>query len=153
MRFSWKRFATLAGVLSLLALLAAGPAPVSADDGDDNGHVARVEEDWSLLVMQPDGVRASPQVSTQMARNPFGTRFCNFHINATDVPTYEEGGLQLQSWQRSTNVAYQTRDNRTVMATPGELVTWTQYLRAGNGGLKFGISQASSTTWGDFSGM
>jgi hypothetical protein len=155
MRFSWKRFAALSGALSLLALLAACPAPVSADglDGLEGGLIARVEEDWSLLVLQPDGVRASPQVSTQMARNPHGTRFCNFHINATDIPTYEEGGLQLQSWQGSTNVAYLTRDNRTVMATSGELVTWTQYLRAANGSLKFGISQSSSQTWGDFSGM
>jgi hypothetical protein len=152
MRFSWKRLAVFSGVLGLLIFLAARPAPVSADLL--SSHIIRVEEDWSLLVLAPDGVKASPQVSTQMARNPFGSRFVNFHINATDVPTYEEGGLQLQAWQGKTNTAYLTSNEKVVMNTPGELVTWTQYLRLANGSsLKFGISASSSQTWGDFSGM
>src|SRR5262249_5402563 len=30
---------------------------------------------------------------------------------------------------------------------------WTQYLKQSNGQLKFGVSAASSQTWGDFSGL
>jgi hypothetical protein len=151
MRLS-KRLVTFSGVLSLFVVLTSAPGPVGADLQLPGG-LLRVEEDWSLLVMQPDGARAAPQVSTQMARNPFGTCFANFHINSADVPSYQEGGLQLQAWQGKTNTAYLTQYNRLTMNTPGELVTWTQYLRVADGALKFGISSASSQTWGDFSGM
>src|SRR5262249_28717603 len=100
----------------------------------------------------------SPQVSTQMKRAPWSSRFCNFHLNAVDVPSFCVGGLQLQAWQGDTNLAVYTSPNSAVMATDNELVTWTQYMRIVNGELRFGIGsfdptipKPSSTTWGDFS--
>jgi hypothetical protein len=39
------------------------------------------------------------------------------------------------------------------MTSADELVTWTQYIRNDGGSLKFGISAAASSTWGDFSGQ
>jgi hypothetical protein len=116
--------------------------------------VVRVEEDWSLLVNQPDQNFAAPQVSTQMARAPWAPRFCNFHINSTDIPAFASGGLQLQVWKGSSNLAYLNSSTSPVLATNNELITWTQYLtQNGSGGLTFGISAASSQTFGDFSGM
>jgi hypothetical protein len=120
----------------------------------------RVEEDWSLAINQPDSNLAAPQVSTQMARAPGTSRFCNLHLNSTDLPTFAVGGLQIQAWQDSTNLAVYTSPNSSIMATDSELVTWTQYMRVDSGTLYFGIGTAqpntpgaSSTTWGDFSGM
>ena len=40
-----------------------------------------------------------------------------------------------------------------VMETPNEVVTWTQYLTGSGEKMQFGISAASSQTWGDFSGQ
>jgi hypothetical protein len=114
--------------------------------------VVRVEEDWSLLVSSPEAGRSSPQVSTQMARAPYASRFCNFHLNSCDVPTFRQGGLQLQVWQGAVNQAASSNGS-SVMNTANELVSWTQYLRVDGNSLKFGISAASSTTWGDFSGQ
>lgn len=137
--------------LLLVALLVGGV--VWADGNDWEGpNPVRVEEDWSLLVNSPDSAHSSPQVSTQMARSPFAARFCNFHLNSRDVPTFQQGGLQLQVWQGSTNQSAVTMQSST-MSGADELVTWTQYLRADGGSLKFGISAAASTTWGDFSGQ
>lgn len=116
-----------------------------------NGSVVRVEEDWCLLVSAPDTYRSSPQVSTQMARSPYASRFCNFHVNSCDVPIFQQGGLQLQVWSGNTNIVASSIHNE-IMSSSNELVTWTQYLRRDGGSLKFGISAASSTTWGDFSG-
>lgn len=145
---------TVAAALLLATLLVGGIA--CADDGDFwdwwGSSVVRIEEDWSLQVNSPDTGRSSPQVSTQMARIPNAIRFCNFHLNSRDVPTYQQGGLQLQVWQGTTNTAVLTMQSN-VMSAANELVTWTQYLRKDGSSLKFGISDASSTTWGDFSGQ
>jgi hypothetical protein len=116
--------------------------------------VVRVEEDWSLLVSQPNQDSASPQVSTQMARSPYSSRFCNFHLNSTDVPAFALGGFQLQVWKGSTNIAYMNSSTSPILSTDNELITWTQYLtQNSNGKLTFGISAASSQTFGDFSGV
>jgi hypothetical protein len=140
-------------------LLTAGPTPA-----DLNllplGTLYRVEEDWTLTINQPNSDVASPQVSTQMARSPWAGRFCNFHLNSVDVPAFSLGGLQLQAWKGTSNIAVYTNPNSAIMGTDYEMVTWTQYLRNDTGELRFGIGTlqpgvagASSTTWGNFSGM
>jgi hypothetical protein len=145
-------------VAGLLAGLGAAlPAPVSVPAGL---HVVRVEEDWSLSVNNPDSGLAAPQVSTQMARAPWAPRFCNLHLNSTDLPTFAIGGLQLQSWLGAQNLNAYTSPNGAIMATPKELVTWTQYMRVdstqlyfGVGTVQPGVAGSASQTWGDFSGM
>src|SRR5262249_6384394 len=131
----------------------AAPAPADQSSNSSPGQYYRIEEDWSLAVNQANSAIASPQVSTQMARAPYALHFFNFHVNSIDFPAFQLGGQQLQAWRDTSNVAVYTSPNAAILNTPNELVTWTQYLRVNNGVLKFGISAASSTTWGDFSGM
>ena len=60
--------------------------------------------------------------------------------------------MQLQVWQGDSNLSAQTSSSRETLNTPDEKVTWTQYLKK-DSVLKFGVSAASSQTWGDFSGV
>ncbi len=147
----------LVGILTLLAgvILTVGRCVADIDDDDGTGTLIRVEEDWLLVVTTPDANVASPQVSTQMRRSPYSSRFCAFHLNSCDIPTFTQGGLQLQAWQGDSSIAVQTSENRSTMTTPNEMVQWTQYLRREGNVLKFGIKNAISDpspgTWGDFS--
>lgn len=134
--------------LAVVALLSANRSGAY----DDNSSVVRVEEDWRLVVNEVNSDTASPQVSTQMARAPYAARFCNFHLNSRDVPSFQEGGLQLQVWLGNDNLAAVNSASTSVMSTSNEEITWTQYLRRINGRIRFGIAAAASTTWGDFSG-
>jgi hypothetical protein len=151
-RLSVRRLSLLV-LLSLLALAVPFAGQTAADVQSLGATVIRVEEDWTLTVNQPSWETASPQVSTQMCRGTGATRFCNFHLNSLDIPQYAQGGLQLQVWMGSTNLAAVPSDSRNIMDTPNETVTWTQYLKSSGNQLIFGISAASSQTWGDFSGM
>lgn len=158
----WRPAVGLGTALAVAAALfvpAGGPATAQLPAGG-GAVLVRVEEDWSLTLNQPDATLAAPQVSTQMARAPWAARFCNLHLNSTDLPAFAIGGLQLQSWCNDQNLNVYTWPNGAIMATPNELVTWTQYLRVGQGNLYFGIGTqqpgvpgSSSKTWGDFSGM
>jgi hypothetical protein len=156
----WFRGLLAAFVAAVLVLAAPTPANPQSGLGIGLVQLYRVEEDWSLSVNQPDSGLAAPQVSTQMARSLTTSRFCNLHLNSTDLPTFAIGGLQLQSWQGSNNLAVYTATSGAIMATPSELVTWTQYLRVANNSVYFGIGTlqpgvagSSSKTWGDFSGI
>ena len=139
--------------LALVGALALFVAPLSRTTADIHLPVVKVEEHWSLLINDPDPDISSPQISTQMARSPWTARFCNFHLNSCDVPSFAQGGLQLQVWRNSTNLAVVTSSNRATMTTSNELVEWTQYLQQTGASLTFGISSASSQTSGDFSGV
>ena len=153
---SWlrgRRLLSLIALLSLAVLYSSVLAQWAAGQAAAPPYVVRVEEDWTLTVNQPEGESAAPQVSTQMARSPLAWRFVNFHLNSCDLPQFSSGGLQLQTWFGNTNEAVYTSPNGTIMGTDNELVTWTQYLDNTSGQLVFGISAASSTTWGNFSGM
>src|SRR5262249_42790794 len=138
----------------------------SPSDPYDPSNLVRVEEDWILLLAEPDANLAAPQLSTQMIRSPDASRFCNFNINFCDIPAYAQGGMQVEAWQGDTCIAAQTSENRNTLGTPNELVTWTQYLQRTDGNtLRFGIGTqetpdspyypgpTSSDTWGDFSGV
>jgi hypothetical protein len=159
--WSWFRgnrgcYLSFVAVLALTTLLT-GPTVPTPVTGQTSAaltpYVVRIEEDWSLKVNQPNASLSCPQVSTQMAPNPSGTQFYQFHVNSQDVPQFVQGGLQLQAWNGSTTLAVLTGSNTATMATANELVTWTQYLqRHDTGGLTFGITAAASQTWGDFSG-
>jgi hypothetical protein len=142
-------------VLPLCALLGAPPANggLTCGNAGQPGSVVRVEEDWTLIVNQPDQNVAAPQLSSQMSQNGTGSIFCNLHLNARDFPKYGAGGLQVQIWKGDSNVASKTWDTWAVMNTPNEVVTWTQFLDTSNGQVTFGVSAASSQTWGDFSGQ
>jgi hypothetical protein len=146
-----RRLAWVAMALAVPALLSVGRSPAQVVSNPP--YVVRVEEDWTLVVNQTNDLVASPQVSTQMARWPGAQRFFNFHLNSVDLPAFALGGLQLQVWRGTDNLAVYTHSNASIMATPDELVTWTQYLRKDGSTLYFGISGASSQTWGDFSGI
>src|SRR5205823_11444659 len=102
--------------------------------------VVRVEEDWQLILGEPNSRIASPQISSQMAQSPDAALFCNVHLNARDIPRYGEGGMQLQVWRNADNVANKTSESLAVMETPNEVVTWTQYLTGSGEKMQFGIS-------------
>jgi hypothetical protein len=160
---SVSRWCKFVGVLVVAAM---ATTPARADLWDDLldllnlRQVVRIEEDWTLVVNQTNDLVASPQVSTQMSSRAVNGRFCNFHLNSRDVPNFQLGGLQLQVWNGTNNLAYINSSNTSVMSTPDELVTWTQYIRKESSSLYFGIGTkqeyipgASSTTWGDFSSV
>jgi hypothetical protein len=150
-----------AALVAALLGVPGGPVPAQAPNGPPSGlTLVRVEEDWSLTVNQPDSTVASPQVATQMARSTTTHDYSQLRLNSTNMPSFAAGGLQLQSWHDSQNLAVYTPSNNAVMGTTNELVTWTQYLRVNNGQLYFGVGTqqsgvagAASTTWGNFSGV
>ena len=73
---------TALAVAGSLLVPSGGPATAQVTLGSSSGpNLIRVEEDWSLSVNQPDANLAAPQMSTQMARAPWASRFCNLHLN------------------------------------------------------------------------
>ena len=63
------------------------------------GTVIRVEEDWVLVLNQPNDMVTAPQFHTVMS--PFGSLdavFAQVTWNYRELPDFTAGGLQMQAW-------------------------------------------------------
>jgi len=133
-------------VLILVGAWAALPPAAQAQ-------VIRVEEDWELVVSDPDPNVDSPQITCTIS--PVGNIagwHAAFDLNQRSFVEFNPGGLQLQLWNGEVPVSQVTASSGGLLATPGERVSWTQSLQITGDYLVFRIAGGNSMTWGDFGG-
>jgi len=119
--------------------------------------ITRIEEDWELLLGEPDQNVCGPQIATTMSPfNNINDTFFTFEVNHRSAPYWTPGGLTIHQWSGEWRIQSYDRADRSVMDTNDEVVNWTQNLYVnGWGQLTFEITNGSSSTWGPFgySGM
>jgi hypothetical protein len=137
---------TLAALLfAAAALIASGHAALAQTAQP----IDRVEEDWELVIEEPDVDGAGPQVTTTMSpQEDNSASFFAFNVNYRDSP-FRAGGLQVLAWSGKDLLA-STTDKEAQCSTSGETITWTQRLSLSGGSLAYQIAQGRSTTWGSF---
>ena len=112
--------------------------------------VLRVEEDWKLVLNEPDGNVDSPQFHTIMS--PFGDAdsfYAQVLWNYREMPDFTAGGVQLQSYEGDSLIRRRSMEFGQ-LSTAAETITWTQSLTTDGVALSFDVSNGQSTTWGAF---
>ena len=144
----WSRVGMISTGLSLLAVLCPTPSVLSEEAGYEA--VTRVEEDWELVLNEPDDAMTSPQFHTVMSPlSDIDTSYAQVLWNYREVPDFAAGGLQLQGWSGEAMVNSKTV-RITPLSTSAETIRWTQVLEIVEGELFFDIINGQSTTWGYF---
>jgi hypothetical protein len=140
-----RQLSWFAAALMLAVVLAARA------DGDGSGQaIDRVEEDWQLVVEQPDIEAVGPQITTAMSPVADGsTPFVAFDLNYSEYPSFQPGGMQLQVWS-GTQLGMTASEGTAQFNTPGETVTWTQRMGLSGGTVEYQVLNGQSTTWGQF---
>jgi hypothetical protein len=111
----------------------------------------RIEEDWELVLGEPDANSVGPQVITTMSpNNNLNGTFFTMEVNHRSAPTWTPGGISIHRWSGDWRMGSFDRSDRTVMSTSSETVTWTQAMYFDNGRLVFKIYDGVSDTWGPF---
>ena len=132
---------TAASVLALMALPAYADGP----------SIIRIEEDWEMVIGEPSPSSDAPQVTCAISPLPnLDWLSATFLVNSHEVPNFTAGGLQLQAWRGEQLLDSRHAPNQAVLATPGEVVRWTQVMEKAPDGVKFQIINGTSTTWGNF---
>lgn len=116
--------------------------------------IVKVEEFWTLKVLDPEPASISPQLTTSMApdchtgESGLFTSFCmNHQLNGDE---FEAGGLQLQLWYGDQLLARKSSDAYDLLVNNGETITWTQELSISNDTLTFSVKDGQSLSWGSF---
>jgi len=113
--------------------------------------VVHVEEDWELVVGDPDANTAGPQIICTMSPlADIGGTYFTFEVNHQSVPYWAPGGLTIHQWSGESLAQSMNRTDRSVMRSSNETVTWTQSLDVQGGTLTFQVKSGQSSTWGTF---
>jgi hypothetical protein len=131
--------------LGLAAILLLAGQNVSALD------VILVEEHWELHVGGPDEGRSAPQVT--MTMSPIGDVESDYFIltlNHWTYPEFAAGGVQVQRWHGEECYAFAQAENRALLDSDQETVSWKQRISLADGHLKFEIIDGNSESWGQF---
>ena len=137
--------------LMVLTFLVAWTQPATAQSPPT---IVRVEEDWEMVVGEPDPGRDAPQVTCVISPlGNVGSLYATFELNQQGLPTFTAGGLQLQIWDGEAPLSDRGFPNNAMLAQPGETVRWTQCMEVDDGSLNFEITNGTSTTWGNFGGQ
>lgn len=135
--------------LTMLVLIASGGevAPQTTPSASPD----QIEEDWKVVIGDPDPAGAGPQISVGMCPTADdSTPSFYFNLNYRDSPSaFQAGGMQVQVWS-GTSLLASTSKGTAQCTTNGETITWTQRMALSGGSLAFTINNGQSTTWGQF---
>lgn len=145
----WVRRGPFVLLASLLAVSYSGGTP--GVGAADPAAYSRIEEDWELVIGEPDPDVHAPQVVNVFApTNSTTGDYAIFEINHSTQPEYLEGGMQLQLWRDDNCVSLAGPADELLLSTPGETLRYTLMMAIHNGQLWCGVRNGSSTTWGEF---
>jgi hypothetical protein len=114
-------------------------------------NIVRVEEDWELVVDQPDSATTAPQVTCMMS--PTGSEddlHMTFELNHKSGAQFVPGGLTAQVWYGESWVNTSRGNSSAAMSSAAETVTWTQSMRIQGELLRFDVKNGTSSSWGSF---
>lgn len=115
--------------------------------------VVMVEEDWELVVYEPDGDIMAPQLHTVMS--PFAELdpyYAQFSWNYREVPSFQPGGFQVQAWADD-NVLIAKSFDLDKFSLQQEKFTWTQVMGTDGQYTRVAVVDGYSLTWGTFGGI
>jgi hypothetical protein len=114
-------------------------------------HIVCVEEDWELVVGEPEEAVCAPQVTCTMAPTTnIDQGYAAFDLNHRSQPNFVAGGMQLHVWSPDNPLASASATKNGVLRHSGETVRWTQRMTLFSRLLCFSISNGQSQTWGAF---
>ena len=126
-------------------------APVAGSE-EPQEPVVRVEQDWRLVLTEPDDALSAPQLHTVMS--PFGnlnSLYAQVTWNYAELPVFEDGGLQIQAWDGEDCNFHRSFSGQGLSGV-AETVRWTQVMETNGSTLSCKIINGQSTTWGSFGG-
>jgi hypothetical protein len=117
----------------------------------------QIEEDWQVVVANPDPVSVGPQITTCISPNSDPeAAFVTFYLNYQDYPSWNPGGLQVKAYGAAPDPAsaHPLLDTSStgsgLCETVGETITWTQRMSLSGGNLNYNVVNGQSSTWGKF---
>lgn len=112
----------------------------------------RIEEDWVVLVRNPDPETCAPQIVNMMSPDPINeTSYGLFEINHGSSPHFLAGGIQVQALKHDQLISKQNANSTRTISRSYDRVSYTVSMKkTDDGQLVYQMKNGRSKTWGRF---
>tara|TARA_R110002049_G_scaffold2750_9_gene22369 strand:- start:40074 stop:40727 length:654 start_codon:yes stop_codon:yes gene_type:complete len=119
----------------------------------DSPVIWKVEEDWELVINEPEDNTNSPQVTFFVTPSSlFGSTYFQLQMNYHADEDYSAGGFHVAA-VRGDEIVDETRSqNQSLLTTDGDVIRWTSVAAVVNNKLLFAVKDGHCESWGDFGG-
>ncbi len=132
------------GCVLLFSAVVSAQAPVP---------VVMIEEDWELVVRDPEGDVTAPQLHTVLSPFPvLEPYYAQITWNYREVPYFQAGGFQVQGWAGDDILIARSFDLNE-FSNMQEKFKWTQVMATDGERTRFAVVNGFSPTWGNFGGI
>lgn len=115
--------------------------------------ITRVEEDWVLVVRNPNVAKTAPQLLNVISPVP---DLSNVHaileVNHSTQPEFSAGGLQLQGWNGDALTQFHRGAPEGALRFDSETIRYTLRMEIRDGQLTVEVINGRSDSWGAFGG-
>lgn len=119
----------------------------------DEPPIYRVEEDWELVVREPDPGIHSPQVT--LFTCPFASgdgQYFQFQLNHAADAWFSGGGFQVAAVVNEDLVDRARSVVETPLSINGDVVQWTVVMAVIDGQFLYAVKDGHAGAWGNFGG-
>lgn len=145
-RFGTARTTVIAGGLCLFAAL--GSVAHATDPT-----LYMVEEDWELVINEPDVKINSPQIAFFLYPDAdHSDCYFQLQMNYAAEDGYSSGGFRVGAFCDEIPVDEERSQIRQTLAWDNDKIEWTNAMAVFNGKLMFAVKDGYGTQWGHFGG-
>lgn len=130
-------------------------APSVAFGEDPSHHHSKpywVEEDWEMVIHEPDVKTNSPQVSFFLYPGGTDERYFQLQMNFAAEEGFSSGGFRVGAFVDEIPVDEERSRVRGVLAWDGDKVEWTSAMAVFDGKLMYALKDGHGLQWGSFGG-
>jgi len=121
--------------------------------GEAGPEIVGVEEDWEMLLGEPDTIKCSPQILTWMSpTQTLDNEHFGIDLNLVQRPDFSSGGFQTRAFDGEALVDSSFSENGDKLSHTGETIRWTQRMFLSSQQLYFEVANGLSQSWGAFGG-
>lgn len=141
-------------ILTLLGLtlgLFGSPIAQMAFAGEPS--VYKIEEDWELVVNEPDATNNSPQITFFMSPNHLlDDSYFQLQMNYHAADDYSSGGFHVAALMEDRAVDETRSATRKNLTTDDDCIRWTSVMAVINQSTWYAVRDGYGRDWGNFGG-
>ena len=112
-----------------------------------------VEEDWELVIREPQAAINSPQIAFFMYPDAdHADCYFQLQLNYAAEDSYSSGGFRVGAFCNETPVDEERSNVRETLSWDGDRLSWTNAMAVFDGKLMFALKDGTGLQWGTFGG-
>ncbi len=121
-------------------------------NAEETPEVIRVEEDWELVVNQPEPALFSPQITLFVSPTSSETDYFQLQMNYAADDEFSGGGFHVAAVKNEQIYDEARSVTRIPLRTDGDRIRWTSVMAAFDDRFYFAVRDGHSDDWGAFGG-